>query len=344
MNSVNPARSTACTWGQTLDDLLDNSPAESRAIVLDEGVTNLRELVDRVIALLTPFVSRSDLRLSASVDQMVAETIFADSARLGQIVFHLLYRAAQLSRRGEILLVVWAQPVSQGSQHIFFDIVEEGEKGSSTAQLGFLGFATDDREASRRPGGADAYLPLCQRLAQRMQGELTIASGEEAEVRASFHAPFAVEQLRPSSGSACGNAPAPPCPGAAQPGDVSAGAAFEPFELRYLHALSNEGVDLHVFLDNWRQAMRDDLERLTVLRREGGDDHLHGVLHRLSGAVGLVGACHLMEALRRASVAPLEQKDNSLDMLMERARILITQLEIAVNATGSTSRRRGDWP
>ncbi|WP_341845723.1 hypothetical protein [Paraburkholderia ginsengiterrae] len=77
--------------------------------------------------------------------------------------------------------------------------------------------------------------------------------------------------------------------------------------------------------------MEDDLEHLAELRREGGVDRLRDLLHRLSGAVGLVGAHSLMEALRRASAAPLEHNASAIEGLMERARTLVAQLERAVN-------------
>jgi HPt (histidine-containing phosphotransfer) domain-containing protein len=73
------------------------------------------------------------------------------------------------------------------------------------------------------------------------------------------------------------------------------------------------------------------------LHREGDFDHFHSVLHRLSGAVGLVGARSLMEALRRASTSPLEHNTASIDALTARARTLVTQLEATLCAYRSTS-------
>lgn len=132
--------------------------------------------------------------------------------------------------------------------------------------------------------------------------------------------------------------PSPSEPHAARPKDASTSASFEPFELRYLHALSDEGVDLHTFLGNWRQAMDEDIERLTAFHRQSDLDSLRAVLHRLSGAVGLVGAQSLMKDLSRASTSPLERDASSIDMLVERARALVMQLDIAVNAYRSTLR------
>jgi hypothetical protein len=74
--------------------------------------------------------------------------------------------------------------------------------------------------------------------------------------------------------------------------------------------------------------MGDDLARLCILRRrQSHPDHVSGLLHRLSGAAGLVGALSLMEALRRASASPLEQSTGSIDALIERTRNLVKQFE-----------------
>ena len=159
-----------------------------------------------------------------------------------------------------------------------------------------------------------------------------------AEARERAAQPFAVEQWKPSAEPARGNGQAPLFSSAAQPWDASASASFEPFESRYLDSLSEEGIDLQTFLNTWRDAMDDDLKRLSVLRREGDSDHLHSVLHRLSGAVGLVGARSLMEALRRASTSPLEHDASAIDALMERARTLVTQLEATSRAYRSAPR------
>lgn len=122
-----------------------------------------------------------------------------------------------------------------------------------------------------------------------------------------------------------------------QPLENTVNASYEPFDSRYLDALSEEGVDLQAFLNNWRIAMNEDLQRLSDLLREGHLDHLHGVLHRLSGAVGLVGARSLMDALRGASLLPDEQNAALAVALMARARVLVSQLEVTSRANRSTS-------
>jgi hypothetical protein len=169
-----------------------------------------------------------------------------------------------------------------------------------------------------------------------MQGGLLVASGLDAIARVRFEAQFAVVEKRPSSSHVCGDTQAPASYIATRLQNDSVSASYEPFDHRFLDSLSEEGVNLSVFLDGWRRAMADDMARLSTLCCQSEPDHLRSVLHRLSGAVGLVGARSLMEALRRASASPLEQNIISIDSLIERARNLAMQLEARPAAPGST--------
>jgi signal transduction histidine kinase len=333
-------RSALRTWDQTLHDVLDVSPLESRAFVLDESATNLRELIDGVIALLAPSAAQRGLRLSSNVDQTVAERVLVDSARLGQIFFHLLNRTVQASTQGAIAFVVQAEPSDSGSQRIVMSVTTAGEKTAHAAQLRLFGSIAGESIAVEWLGDADACLPLCQILAQRMQGELSIVSRSDVGICASFSAPFTVVHSEPSTEPAR-HAQAPGAAFAAQSQDGTANAPFEPFEPfehRYLDALSEEGIDLPTFLGGWRHAMDDDLKRLSGLNHERGGEGLSSVLHRLSGSVGLVGAHGLMEALQRASTSSQEHEAGVIEALMARARILVAQVDTAVDPYRSTLR------
>lgn len=110
----------------------------------------------------------------------------------------------------------------------------------------------------------------------------------------------------------------------------------EPFELSYLDALSNEGIDLHTFVRGWRQAMGEDLERMRDLRERRDIGGIRESLHRLSGAVGLVGAHSLMEALRSASVVQPELEAGVIEALAERIESLMMQLDEAIDPHGSS--------
>jgi len=111
----------------------------------------------------------------------------------------------------------------------------------------------------------------------------------------------------------------------------------EPFDPGYLDSLADEGIDLDAFLNGWCRAMRDDLGRLSDLRCELESAQLPALLHRVSGAVGLVGAQHLMHALRHASTSLSQRNADSIDALIARGRTLIAQLEAASYPHRNTS-------
>jgi hypothetical protein len=170
-----------------------------------------------------------------------------------------------------------------------------------------------------------------------MQGELSVASGSGFGSRASFSAPVTVDQWRSNAGPAS-HAQAPLFADVAQSQEAAASALLEPFERRYLDALSEEGINIHTFLGGWRHSMDDDLKRLSEVSHNRDHDGQRTLLHRLSGAVSLVGAHSLMEALQRASTASQELEAGAIDALAGRARILITQLDAEIAPYRSTTR------
>lgn len=170
-----------------------------------------------------------------------------------------------------------------------------------------------------------------------MQGELSVASGSGFGSRASFSAPVTVDQWRSAAGPAS-HAQAPLFAEVAQSQEAAESALREPFERRYLDALSEEGINIHTFLGGWRHSMDDDLKRLSDVSHNRDRDGQSTLLHRLSGAVGLVGAHSLMDALQRASATSQELETGAIDVLAGRARTLITQLDAEIAPYGSTTR------
>lgn len=109
------------------------------------------------------------------------------------------------------------------------------------------------------------------------------------------------------------------------------------FDRSYLNALSDEGVNLHTFLCGWRQAMHEDLVMLQAAYDAHDVEALSATLHRLSGAVGLVGAHDLMGALHRANASSSKSltEADEVGSLLCRARLLIAQLDAHVGVSGS---------
>lgn len=117
-----------------------------------------------------------------------------------------------------------------------------------------------------------------------------------------------------------------------------AGASLEAYDPTYVEALVREGIDLPKFLQAWLTATYSDLEELRTVGRVSGFSASGAVLHRLSGAVGLVGAGSLADALQRASIAKAGQPAMTsveLSVLMIRTEQLAIYLKALQDALRS---------
>jgi signal transduction histidine kinase len=330
---VRKIQSVVRTCVRAQADMRSTSPIEPHEIVLDEDSTDLRELIDGVVALFSPAAARRGLHLNVSVGQSVAVRVLTDSARLGQIVFHLLSRAVRATEHGQITIFVRAQPLNTGSQRIFIGVRDVGARiiPSAQSQLSRLAIPGEGVGDPQHCDG-DAGFALCRLLAQRMGGELIVETQPGFGPCATFAAPFAIDSLRSfAEEDAPGNTQVSRQVVVVQLAQDPVGAPVESFDPSYLDALSYEGIDLHTFIQGWRRSIIDDLERMHSLHNGRDVVLLRAALHRLSGAVGLVGASSLMDALRRASAAQPEPETDAIDVLAKRAEALMMQLDQAID-------------
>lgn len=226
-----------------------------------------------------------------------------------------------------------AEPLNAGSQRIFICVRDVSATAASSnssiqAQLPWL-FSAGTPVSASDDINASGFA-LCQRLTQHMRGELTVGREPGFGTSRMFSAPFAIEhscsqaQQTRAAGQASHQATA------GEPEQTSVASSVETFDRSYLDALSNEGIDLRTFVRSWRQSMVGDLKRMRALIDQNDIIGLRASLHRLSGAVGLVGARSLMEALGLASAAHPEPEARAINALAGRIESLITQLDKAI--------------
>ena len=325
---------------RTLEDVLTPSAVDSLPIVLDESPTDLRELVDGVVALFSSAAAQNHAYLSVSVDRSVAAHVLADGDRVGQIAIHLLSRAVRSTEHGQIAVAVWAEPINSGSQRVSLSVRNMGTNGKnnridSTQAEGSL-LCDRDVTVGTLHIDDDATLTLCRQLARHMRGEFEFETETGFGACSTFSAPFAIEHSPASTMSEYSRGEQSQQPFAVRPVEGLDILPIDSFDQSYLDALSNEGIDLDTFVRAWRRSLSDDLERMCSLRARRDVNGLRGSLHRLSGAVGLVGASSLMETLRHASVA--EPEAVVLDTLVRRIEALMIQLDEAIDPHRSNGR------
>ncbi|PNE53396.1 sensor histidine kinase [Paraburkholderia fungorum] len=315
----------------------DSTCAASRTLILDESVSDPRAVIHHAVAQFSQTVTPNGCHPSISVDDSVAPRILADGARLGQIVFHLLSWVARWTEHARIVVAVRADSLNSGAQRIFISVGGIDANAYRIAEARVDSLSSVPAVRSETDKETDPDLARCGLLAQRMRGELRFTNKADREVYVTFSAPFTIEHRHIAA--------EPSLPGAQpqQPADVAReedlmDPSVEPFDAHYLHALAEEGIDLPTFLRGWRASMKDDVQRVRTMLKQTDADGVHAALHRLSGAVGLVGAHSLMAALRSAYVAGALAEPAAIEQLALRAEALMNQFDEAADSHWSTLR------
>ncbi|ACC73449.1 response regulator [Paraburkholderia phymatum] len=115
-------------------------------------------------------------------------------------------------------------------------------------------------------------------------------------------------------------------PDAARHSAAPTATRLEKYDFTALDSLAAQGVHVDGLLQDWQQTMEADLDHLAQQRASGDVQGSRRALHRLAGAVGIVGNHGLMHALQRTSTAPEGLDDTLLDGLVERIRTQMNDL------------------
>ena len=165
---ISSIRSSAKVLARLVDDILDLSKMESDKLEIIEEPTDIPKLVREVIAANEIARARKSLELKSEIGEMPWVSI--DPQRVRQLLFNLLSNAYKYTEQGVITVrVQW----------------QDGTLVISVADTG-IGISEENISRIFQPfvqvvdknhrDGTGLGLPICQRLARLMGGELTVTS------------------------------------------------------------------------------------------------------------------------------------------------------------------------
>jgi CheY-like chemotaxis protein/HPt (histidine-containing phosphotransfer) domain-containing protein len=139
--------------------------------------------------------SAKGIALICYVDESCPVVVLGDAARLRQIIVNLLSNAVKFTSDGEILLTVSARPTSEGRLELTATVTDTGIGISSAGvERLFESFSQVDDSTTRVYGGTGLGLVISQRLAEAMDGKVSVTS------RPGVGSTFTVELLVDPSG------------------------------------------------------------------------------------------------------------------------------------------------
>ncbi len=160
-----------------INDILDFSKIESEKVELEEIEYNIREMMDRLLAMLEFKATEKGIDLVVEMDPMLPSNVKGDPIRLNQIITNLLSNAIKFTDIGGVILSV--QVVSQTATHIQtkFAITDTGI-GIPQEKLShiFDSFAQASTNTSRQYGGTGLGLAISKKLVEMHGGTIAVES------------------------------------------------------------------------------------------------------------------------------------------------------------------------
>jgi len=160
-----------------INDVLDFSKLDAKAIELEDMPFDLRSLVDYAVEIVAPRAQTKAIALTAAFDDAVPRYVRADPGRIRQILLNLVGNAVKFTERGSVTLNVSAKAQGDYGWVLRFDVIDTGI-GIPADRLGrlFQSFSQSDASMSRRFGGTGLGLAISKKLTERMGGTIGVGS------------------------------------------------------------------------------------------------------------------------------------------------------------------------
>ncbi len=175
--TVATMRDSAHALLRIIDDVLDFSKIEAGRLELEETAFSLSGLIDGAVATFLPEAATKKLVLEADIESGSEDALIGDPTRVRQILFNLLSNALKFTDRGGVSVRASTAPLGNGRTQATLIVSDSGIGLDEVQQRRlFQPFAQADTSTTRRFGGTGLGLSIVRRLAQLMQGDVTVDS------------------------------------------------------------------------------------------------------------------------------------------------------------------------
>jgi signal transduction histidine kinase/DNA-binding response OmpR family regulator len=199
--TVSTIRDSGRALLHVIDDVLDFSKIEAGRIELESTAFSLNGLIQGVLDTFRPQAVAKGLALQAEIDAGSDDALVGDPTRVRQILLNLLSNALKFTERGGVRVHAATMPLGGGRTRTTLAVSDTGIglDAEECARL-FKPFAQADSSTTRRFGGTGLGLSIVHRLAQLMDGDVTVDStpgaGSTFTVALTLHAAPADSPLK----------------------------------------------------------------------------------------------------------------------------------------------------
>ena len=180
-----------------VNDILDFSKIEAGKLNMESLPFDLDDVLADVSNVLGSRAGERGIELILRKEPDVPPRLVGDALRLGQVLLNLVGNAVKFTEHGEVEVRIALEERLGDQARLSFSVRDTGV-GMSREQLGnlFKPFSQADGSITRKYGGTGLGLAICKRLADYMNGELTVRSEPGDGSTFTFTALFGVEEAR----------------------------------------------------------------------------------------------------------------------------------------------------
>ncbi len=201
--SLSVMRDSAHALLRIIDDVLDFSKIEAGRMELEALPFSLTELVETSVETMMPQARAKRLTLFADPPGGGPDRVIGDPTRVRQILFNLIGNAIKFTERGFVRVSVDSRAEPDGTIMVTLGVTDSGIgiEADVKARL-FHPFTQADSSTTRRYGGTGLGLSIVRRLAQLMDGDVTVESAPGCGSRFSVTLRLAQDEAGLARGSA----------------------------------------------------------------------------------------------------------------------------------------------
>ncbi|OQP44550.1 histidine kinase [Niastella yeongjuensis] len=157
-----------------IDEILDLSKIEAGKMELEYTDVRITDLVNELQALFTPLAEEKGVAFKVEQESELPLTIETDRLRLNQILRNLISNAIKFTKKGSVVL-----SITQQGTECRFSVKDTGIGISKEKQaIIFEAFQQADGSTRRQFGGTGLGLSISQKLAQLLNGDISLTSAE----------------------------------------------------------------------------------------------------------------------------------------------------------------------
>jgi signal transduction histidine kinase/CheY-like chemotaxis protein len=188
-----------------INDVLDLSKIEAGKVEIHAQATPMDRIIEPLQRMFGPMAEQKKIGFRIEVAPDAPKVLSTDPQRLPQILKNLLSNALKFTEKGEVLLLVGAEPGGRVS----FAVKDTGIGiPRHQQQVIFEAFRQADGTTSRKYGGTGLGLSISRELATLLGGEISVQS--EPDRGSTFRLSIPATLERQSRGAPSRSEPAPP--------------------------------------------------------------------------------------------------------------------------------------